>query len=144
MVMLDARIKVRYCPRGHDKHEVGVSVNYQCAKCRKEMSLERNRSIRGWSGTDSSTAVYLKNLKAIRNELGLSVAEMARYCGISKGTYFGLQSNRRRAGKDMQRKVWMGVKKAIADHRRNAAQARPGGYYRNIGGATGAATGEEK
>ena len=89
--------------------------------------------MRGWQGRDSTEAIYLKNLKTIRLELGLSVEEMARYCGISKGTYFGLQSQRRRAGKDMQHKVWKGVKKAIADYRRNAAHN--GGYYRNIGGA---------
>ena len=27
---------VRYCPRGHDTHEVGRYANYRCAQCQRE------------------------------------------------------------------------------------------------------------
>ncbi len=124
-------MKKRFCPRGHDKLEVGVAVNFQCAQCRKDASLRENRIRRGWKGGDSTNAVYIKNLKRIRLELGLTVNEFAAYMGISPGTYIGLQSERRRAGRDIQMKVLRGVVAAQRDAKRQRAQ---GGYHLNLVG----------
>ena len=126
-------LRVPICSHGHDKRVVGIAINNQCAVCRSVTSRDRNRKRRGWQGTDSSEAIYIKNLKTIRKELGLSVEEFCEYLQIPKGTYYGLQNQRRRAGKDIQVKVLYGVRRALADHRQK--KAMESGYYTGIGGA---------
>lgn len=40
-----ARIRKRFCPRGHDKHKVGV-CRHQCAKCHGSQNREQKKKLR--------------------------------------------------------------------------------------------------
>lgn len=35
---------VRYCPRGHDTHEVGRYANYRCAQCQREDATAKRKA----------------------------------------------------------------------------------------------------
>ena len=35
---------VRYCPRGHDTHEVGRYANYRCAQCQREDTAAQRKA----------------------------------------------------------------------------------------------------
>lgn len=35
---------VRYCPRGHDTHEVGRYANYRCAQCQRESAAAQRKA----------------------------------------------------------------------------------------------------
>lgn len=127
-------IKVRYCPHGHDKEVVGVTRAHRCAECHRRQRLNGTRRDQDWKGTDSSQAVYIKNLTKIREEIGLTIKEFAAISGCHVSTLYRIENGERRAGRDLQMKILKGVHRSRKIKRER--MVKDSGYYLNLAEVT--------
>lgn len=74
------------CTNGHDKDEVGVYAKHMCRRC----FIEHNTRYRHQKGYEKpgyrGDAKPIPNLRQIREDLGLSLSELARMSRVAKST----------------------------------------------------------
>lgn len=77
--------KSPYCSWGHDKREVGVYKNGVCIECSKRGAREQHQS-RGRRERP------IPNLRAVREEFGLSQKQLAGIAGLHMNCIWGLEN----------------------------------------------------
>jgi DNA-binding transcriptional regulator YiaG len=100
------------CPKGHDKRVVGTTSG-MCSLCCAAINRER---MRRWRKVSGRTPTTVPNLRAVRQALGVSFKEFARFAGISESHLANLETGKRRASRKMQRRLVAAVARLRVKH----------------------------
>jgi len=104
----------RYCPWGHDKAAVGVTIRRHCAECARQVRT-RSKTKRIKRNPESSIyAAHIENLTVVRERLGLSRSELARRAGIKSDATIGkLERKEIRAKPQTYQKIIRALEEAM-------------------------------
>ncbi len=115
------RFVVPVCVLGHDKRVLGARPNGGCAECHRIRNRlwdeRRRREARKANPDHPAHARHVPNLAAVRNNLGLSQAELALASGVSKDTIQKIEQGRQRARPVVLRKLLATVSRLMRERR---------------------------
>lgn len=89
----------RYCVLGHDKAEVGVTADYQCAKCHRDLNklYKRKRT--------PEPMLYMRGLREAREALGITLTEFADLTSIDRKNLSLIERGKRQARASTRKKI---------------------------------------
>lgn len=105
------------CPRGHVKSEVGVLATGGCVQCNRERGVAYGRRKRRENPGFRGAPVEIENLRAVREELGLSLRQVGLYVGLDKAHVCRLESGHHKATPETRRKILEGLAPLIVEKR---------------------------
>lgn len=92
------------CKNGHDK-DVEGATHRGCNKCANIRRLKWQQDKQKAKGTFKGEQKEIPNLRALRQEFGLSVRALARNSGADRVSITHVEKGRRKAGYTTQRKL---------------------------------------
>ncbi len=94
-------LRVRWCPRNHDKLAVGVDKGGHCKPCRRTRIREAARRRRAANAKEGCPPQWygepreaVTGLRRTRESLGLSKQQLAALTGLDRKTLYNLEAGR--------------------------------------------------
>lgn len=81
-----------FCSRGHDKRVIGVDLQGKCLICLQIWRERYSNKLARGNPRSLRRAQRIPNLKALRNELGITVQELSEASGVSHSAIYRLQN----------------------------------------------------